>query len=76
MAMNILGEKIKKVRCFKKGYTNLQQGKIYDAEAFSSMKLGANNHFARYRITDEEGDYYTVANGTADSLEKGWEWVE
>ncbi|PGP20970.1 hypothetical protein COA01_15640 [Bacillus cereus] len=76
MAMNILGEKIKKVRYLKKGYSNLQQDKIYEAEAYSIIGLGANKQFARYRITDEEGDYYTVANGTVDSLEKGWEWVE
>lgn len=76
MAMNILGEKTKKVRYLKKGYSNLQQDKIYVAEASSIMGLGANKQFARYRITDEEGDYYTVANGTVDSLEKGWEWVE
>ncbi|MEJ1517611.1 hypothetical protein R3O67_30820 [Bacillus cereus] len=76
MAMNILGERIKKVRYLKKGYSNLQYGKTYDAEAYATIGLGANKQYARYRITDEEGNYYTVANTTVDSLEKGWEWVK
>lgn len=75
MAMNTFGDKTKKVRYFKKGYSNLQYGKTYDAEASATIGLKDNKQFARYRITDESGDYYTVAQGTVDSLEKGWEWV-
>lgn len=41
-------------------YSNLKKGKIYVASAKFFSGKGENRVYTGYRITDEDGDYYTL----------------
>lgn len=64
-----------KVLCLEKRYGNFTYGKIYEAEPLATKGLGKNKQLANFRITDDDGDYYTIAD-TVDTLKTNWEWVE
>lgn len=48
-----------KVRCVSDKYGNFRYNKIYLAEAMS-RHIGGEKLYSNYRITDEDGDYYTI----------------
>ena len=52
--------KVLRFRCISKKYGNFINNKIYTAEAHAS-KIN-RTIFTDYKVTDEDGDYYTVYN--------------
>ena len=50
--------RILRFRCISKKYGNFTYNKIYTAEAGSKHIHGGN--YSDFRVTDEDGDYYTV----------------
>lgn len=65
----------KKVHCLEKRYGNFEYGKVYEAESRMVKGLGKYKQPAEFRITDEDGDYYTIAE-TVVTLQKNWKWID
>jgi hypothetical protein len=62
----------RKVRCLWKNVGNFVYGKIYDAECWSVY--ASTKEPASFRVTDEDGDNYTITKGGKLDT-KHWEWV-
>lgn len=65
----------KKVLCLEKRYGNFTYGKVYEATPGFTKGLGKYKQPAEFRITDDDGDYYTIAH-TVNELSKNWKWVD
>lgn len=46
--------------CTKSKYGNFVEGKTYKAVAFATMGKGVNVEYTHFKITDEDGDYYSI----------------
>jgi hypothetical protein len=66
---------LKKVKCVSDMYGNFTYNKVYEAVPFATKGLGEYKQLADFRIEDDDGDLYTVAE-TIDTLKRDWEWVE
>lgn len=64
--------KAKYVLCLEKRYGNFTYGKIY--EAIPHTIRNTTKEPTNFRITDDDGDFYTIAE-KVDKLKKNWEWI-
>lgn len=67
--------KKKQAICLEKKYANFIYGKVYEAKAFATKGLGKHRRPADFKIIDEDGDYYQIAE-TETEINKKWKWVE
>lgn len=59
-------KEVLRFRCITKKYGNFIYNKIYTAEASSKHIHGGN--YSDFRVTDEDGDYYTVYDNDLGKL--------